>query len=382
MAALVDGEHLGAVVAAASDQARRYLREAGVSDKTSARLVDVRPASVSALREQASELKSLEAITVHEIGGEGYPTRLYDLDEPPGFVFAAGGLRSVRQRRRPWTLAVVGSRKIPAETRDWVSALVAGCAEAGITVVSGGALGADAMAHRAAMQAGMPTVSVMPCGVDAPKPKTNSPMFRKIVRAGGALVSEYPPGTGVRSYHYPRRNRLIAALGDATLVLRAGEESGTMLTARAAQAIDRPIGAVPGRPGDSLVAGCHSLLAEDGRPVTSVSDVTDGLLDCSETTEGASEAAEEQPVQLDTPSLSGRPLWPDELSQTANGLLARLVDEVDGKQTKASIDELAKRLEVTAAQMQSAVLEWELADLVSRPAGGSDMVVKFPRRDP
>lgn len=371
-------------------RARAVLEQAGVTADRAAKIVASRPGRASALSEWVASVEGDTSQKITAIGEEDYPDRLYDLADPPGFVFSIGDLTSVGRRSVTKTLAVVGSRKIPAQTGPWVEELVSSAADRGVIVVSGGALGADAMAHRATMMAGRPTVSVMPCSVSEPRPRTNSAMFRQIIQQGGALVGEYPPGTGVRSFHYPRRNRLIAALGDATLVLRAGAESGTMLTARAAQAIERPLGAVPGRPGDSLVAGCHQLLAEDAVPVTSTEEIFERLLGEVEPEKGrrarGSNGTESDVSEAAGGGTSSRPCWPEGLSEEGDRLLKHVVEQVESGQNRddrldVSVDDLAQLAGVEAGVIQSAMLEWELAGIVQRNAGDGRVGVRLPELD-
>jgi len=384
---LVEAEALAEWGELEESRARAVLEEAGMTADRAAKVVASRPGRAGALSEWAASVEHDTSQTITAIGEEDYPDRLYDLADPPGFVFSIGDLTSVGRRAVATTLAVVGSRKIPAQTGRWVEGLVSSAAERGVIVVSGGALGADAMAHRAAMMAGRPTVSVMPCSVSEPRPRTNSAMFRQIIQQGGALVGEYPPGTGVRSFHYPRRNRLIAALGDGTLVLRAGAESGTMLTARAAQAIERPLGAVPGRPGDSLVAGCHQLLAEDAVPVTSTDEIFERLLQEAEPED--EEAARRSPgAEFDASEPTGgvtsaRPCWPEGLSEEGDRLLKNVVEQVENGEDRdnrldVSVDDLAQLAGVEAGVIQSAMLEWELAGIVQRNAGDGRVCVRLP----
>lgn len=374
------GEVVG-VVRGDDPSVRSLLESAGVAPGLCGRILQKRPDSIGSLERWGEDIRRAAGMSTIAIGEDAYPGRLYDLEEPPGFLFVAGDIEYLYRGVPAATLSVVGSRDIPAGTQDWVRPLVGGVARRGVIIVSGGALGADAMAHRAAMDVGVPTISVMPCGLDSPKPKTNGPMFRRIIEQGGALVGEYPPGTSVRSYHYPRRNRLIAALGDATLVLRAGLDSGTLLTAEAAESIERPLGAVPGRPGDRLVEGCHSLLAGEAVPVARVSDAFERLLDRSTPEDGheSSEEGEQMPVR------QSRMRWPDTLSESAETLLDVAIESLgsskDDFQHEVTVDELSRCCDVPASQVQSALLEWELVGLVDRSGGQQSVTLRVPVRD-
>jgi DNA processing protein len=148
----------------------------------------------------------------------------------------------------------VGARAASAEGRRHAERLTAAAAGAGHGVVSGGALGIDAAAHASALAAGAVTFAVLGCGVDVVYPDRHGSLFTDIARSGG-VISEYVPGTPPVSWHFPVRNRLVAALAETTLVVEAGRASGALITARLASALGRRVLAVPGS------AGCDELVA-------------------------------------------------------------------------------------------------------------------------
>jgi DNA processing protein len=155
---------------------------------------------------------------------------------------------------------MVGSREAPQRWLEWTQEQAGRLGGAGVCVVSGGAFGVDAAAHEGAMQGGGQTVAVMPCGLRERAPRGNRALFER-VEAQGALVSEYPPRVAVRKHHFARRNRLIAALSGASVVVRAGEGSGALYTAQAALSLGRPVGVVPFDVLDEGAAGGVALLA-------------------------------------------------------------------------------------------------------------------------
>jgi DNA processing protein len=138
------------------------------------------------------------------------------------------------------------------------------------------ALGIDIAAHRGALAAEAGTVAVLPAGADRPYPASAQALHRQI-RERGAVVSELPPGTPVRRWMFPARNRIIAALGQMTIVVEARRESGALLTAGWARRLGRPVGAVPGRATSPLAAGPHELLRSGAELVCGPQDVLDGL---------------------------------------------------------------------------------------------------------
>ncbi|HMF43516.1 MAG TPA: DNA-processing protein DprA, partial [Polyangia bacterium] len=156
-------------------------------------------------------------------------------------------------RRGDRGLAIVGARAASTAMCRLASELAASAARRGFTIVSGGALGIDAAAHRGALDAGGVTFAVLGCGVDVVYPDRHAALFAEVAAAGG-LLSEYEPGTQPRHGQFPARNRIIAALAETVLVVEAGFASGALITARAAAKLGRKLLAVPGSPGtDDLI---------------------------------------------------------------------------------------------------------------------------------
>jgi DNA processing protein len=168
--------------------------------------------------------------------------------------------------------ALVGARASTEYGELFARDLGFGCAEQGVTVVSGAAYGIDAAAHAGALSASGVTVAVLACGVDRPYPRGNADLVDRIA-IDGLVVSEVPPGSAPTRNRFIHRNRLIAALAAATVVVEAGWRSGAAITAREADALGRPLGAVPGPVTSAASAGCHRLLREGAVCVTGVADV-------------------------------------------------------------------------------------------------------------
>lgn len=161
------------------------------------------------------------------------------------------------------TVAVVGTRAPTPYGRAVAADLSAGVAAEDFTVVSGGAFGIDAAAHRAVLGVGGTTIAVLAGGVDRLYPRGNDAMLRQIAETG-AVISEQPPGTGVTRYRFLDRNRIIAALGSATVVVEAAARSGALSTAAWAAALERPVGAVPGPVTSVASVGSHLLIRDRG----------------------------------------------------------------------------------------------------------------------
>jgi DNA processing protein len=201
--------------------------------------------------------------------GDGiYPEALARIADRPEELRLVGSLGEAPPR-----VAIVGSRRSDEYGRDIARALALGLARAGVSIVSGGALGVDAVAHEAALEAGGHTVVVLGTGVDVAYPAQHRGLFARVLAAGGALLSEQPDGTPAFPGNFPRRNRIVSGLADAVVVVRAGERSGAMITAGWARSQDVPLLAVPGDVRDDLSAGPLALLRRGAQLAASAEDV-------------------------------------------------------------------------------------------------------------
>ncbi|WP_405132919.1 DNA-processing protein DprA [Nocardia sp. NBC_01388] len=198
-------------------------------------------------------------------------------DVPPVALWVRGNrsLREITDR----AIAVIGARA-STEYGNHVAAQIAGdLAGSGWTVVAGAAFGIDAAAHRAAMAVGGVTVAVMPCGLDRPYPTAHGRLLDSIAD-NGLVLTEYPPGATVRRESFLDRNRLVAALSQATVAVEAGRRSGTASTLRWAGRFGRSVFAVPGPVTSAASAGCHRFIAEGGAQlVTCAEDIRQALLE-------------------------------------------------------------------------------------------------------
>ena len=209
------------------------------------------------------------------IPGEAeWPTQVMDLEDTAPYALWAVGEASLRLLALR-SIAMVGARAASAYgeriAREWAG----GLAECGWTIVSGGAFGIDAAAHRGALHANGVTICVLASGADVAYPRAHGELLARIADQG-VVVSEAPPGTPARRHRFLTRNRLIAVLSRATVVVEAARRSGTTATANAAFLANRPVAAVPGPVGSLTSAGCHRLIREGTAVlVTSVNDVID-----------------------------------------------------------------------------------------------------------
>lgn len=188
------------------------------------------------------------------------------------WVIGAGDLRRACEKG----VCLVGARASTGYGERLARNLAAGCVERGYSVVSGAAYGIDGTAHRATLAADGVTVAVLACGVDRTYPRGHDHLFARI-KERGCLVSEIPPGSAPTRWRFIRRNRLIAALGKVTVVVEAAWRSGTMITAREAAELGRPVGAVPGPVTSAASAGCHRLLRDGATCVTDCAEIAELL---------------------------------------------------------------------------------------------------------
>jgi DNA processing protein len=249
------------------------------------------------------------------------------------------------------TVAVVGTRHASAEGLEMARALGHGLARAGVTVVSGMALGIDSAAHAGALSAPGPTLAVLAGGADVPYPPSKAALHARI-RGEHCVVSELPPGYRPFRWCFPARNRIIAALGQVTVVVEGAERSGSLITADFAAALGREVAAVPGRVTSPRTRGSNGLLRDGATVVLDVGDVLDAVFG-GERTLGR---VPRPPTESQTAQPAGLPAQ-----------LAAVLDAVAGGRDR--LDALARTpAEADAAMV--ALAELELRGLVRRAPGG------------
>ena len=276
-----------------------------------------------------------------------YPVRLRDLPAPPRVLHVLGGLDRFLELSTRDPVAIVGSRAASSYGTGVARSLGAALGRAGVTVLSGMAHGIDSAAHVGALDAQAPTIAVLPGPADRPYPASRRGLHRRVV-ATGAAVSELTPGTPVRRWMFPARNRIIAALAAMTVVVEAGERSGSLVTAGFAQQLARPVGAVPGQITRPQAAGSNALLAGGATVVRGPQDVLDALFGV-----GVRAAANDD-----------RPELTDELALLLAGL-------ADGHGTSTALVRAGYEPEEGLAALASL----ELAGYVRREGGGRYAVI-------
>jgi DNA processing protein len=222
----------------------------------------------------ALEAAGITAVCRH---GPAYPERLRALGDAPAVLFSTAAVGSLGRLLAERTVTVVGTRRPSPYGLEMAYTLGRGLGATGMTVVSGLALGVDARAHRGCLDAGGKAVAVLAGGPDVAYPSQNRALYGRL-REGGAVISEMPPGQRAFRWSFPARNRIMAGLGEMTVVVEAAEPSGSLITAQLASELGRTVGAVPGRATAWRAVGTNGLLRDGARLVTGPEDVLDELL--------------------------------------------------------------------------------------------------------
>lgn len=280
-----------------------------------------------------------ESINIVWIDDADYPPLLRETSDPPEALFFRGNLED-----HP-SVAIVGSRKYTAYGHACVDLIVPDLVRHGMCITSGLALGIDSLAHRAALESDGKTVAVLGTGIDRASvyPREHAGLAERIIAEGGAVVSEFPPGSGSRKEHFPMRNRIIAGLCLATVVVEAREDSGSLITAKLALEENREVLAVPGPITNPASSGPNRLLLMGAKPCLSARSVIEA-------------------VALDRPDLardvrSSLPLTP---------LESRILSSLD---EEAHVDELARRDGTPPAEVSAALALLELKGYISSSGG-------------
>lgn len=272
-----------------------------------------------------------------------FPLALSQLEDPPLMLWVAGNPDILSEPQ----VSMVGSRNASASGNRNARKFAGDLADHGITVTSGGARGVDSAAHSGAIQHGGWTIAVLGCGVDVVYPRENGKLFQQIQQQG-ALVSEYPLGTPPKSGLFPRRNRLISALGQALIVVEASEKSGTLVTVRHALAQGKDIFAIPGDINHPNTTGSNRILQEGAHLLLTAQDVLEVMqIKTNQYTAAASTL----------PQYEG-------LSDTQQKIMSVLSNSA------IAIDELSFHLSLSSNELIEPLLDLELSGIISQQAGG------------
>ena len=247
-------------------------------------------------------------------GDEGFPPALSAIPDPPKKLFVIGDPVALEEG-----LAIIGARKATPYGLSCASMFARIAAERGVVIISGGALGCDSAAHRAALDVGGRTVVFLGGGCNRLYPRRNVRMFQEVVDAGGALVSELEWGRSPLPYTFRKRNRLIAGLAKATLIVEAGVPSGTFSTADDALEANREVLAVPGSIASASSRGANHLICQGATPIVdreTFDDALFGLFGCLRQEGLSSVTTSEDPI---LEALRANPMYAEELLSAGCG---------------------------------------------------------------
>ncbi|MEN9203367.1 MAG: DNA-processing protein DprA [Thermostichus sp. DG_1_6_bins_120] len=298
--------------------------------------------SVQQARQQLSPVQILEqtrrpGIPFVTPADPGYPPLLWELPDPPPILYILGDCPSWEQP----TIAMVGTRAPTPYGGYWTRQISAALATAGCVVVSGLAIGIDGTAHQACLDAGGKTLAVVGTGVDVVYPAQHRQLYQRI-RQQGAILSEYPPGTPPAKEHFPQRNRIIAGLCRATLVMEAPERSGALITAYLANTYGREVYALPGNIDTAAARGCLNLIRSGANLILDI----ESLLQDLQLTQGSLQSGSRGAETVQT---KAGPTEPDQ----------QLLWQVLGSEPM-SIDALAQATQMEITTLSSTLLLMEL----------------------
>jgi DNA processing protein len=299
----------------------------------------LRPEGIAPAIERSLRWAGEPGHAIVTLADAAYPKLLLEIQDPPPLLYAVGRLGLLE---RP-ALAVVGSRNATTQGARNAEQFAQAFSEAGLTIVSGLALGIDGAAHRGGLAGAGSTIAVLGTGVDVIYPRQNAALAQRIAESG-LLLSEFPLGAAGAAHHFPRRNRLISGLSQGCLVIEAALASGSLITARAAAEQGREVFAVPGSIHSPLSKGCHALIKQGAKLVESAEDVLAELTAFRRTGYASTRAA--------PAATAGEPL----LAQMG-------FDPVD-------VDSLCARTGMAAKQVTAELLRLELAGQIAALPGG------------
>lgn len=341
---------------AALDALPGIARAAGVDDYTACP-TDKALAEIDLARAKGARMLCL--------GTDAYPATLAALNDPPPLLWCIGQRAPIL---RPM-VALVGARNASSLGTRMARVLAEGLGQAGYTIVSGLARGIDAAAHQASLKTG--TIAVMGGGVDVIYPTENAVLAAAIADQG-LRISEQPMGLYPQARHFPPRNRIIAGLALAVVVVEAAEKSGSLITARDATDLGREVLAVPGHPVDGRAGGCNLLIRDGATLVRGVDDVVDVLRRLQET---VSPVCDTVAPTRDTPKQAVKTSAPRHTAP-ANAQSDTQTDPLDARilaklgPTPMTEDQLIRDLRLPAAQISPALVTLELMGAVQRHPGG------------
>lgn len=292
-----------------------------------------------------------ESLDIIPLTEERYPQRLKQCPDAPPVLFLKGKVKL----NPPRTVSIVGTRRCTPYGQDMVRRIVSdlGTTSPGLQVISGLAYGIDINAHRCALQAGLPTVAVLAHGLDRLYPPAHCDTARQMLEQGGLLTENFT-GTVPDKLHFLTRNRIVAGMSDAVIVIESAHHGGALATARLARGYGRAVGACPGRAGDEFSVGCNNLIREQkARLITSAEDLLELM--------GWQSAAQEE--QLRKTGVE-RTLFPD-LTSDEQQIVSELVKKGD-----MQLNALAATLQKPVGGLSAELFALEMKGVIRQLAGG------------
>lgn len=334
----------------------------GLTEKQVARLKDAAAALLPPrLIEQARGMKA-SVITFQD---PSYPANLLPLSDAPPLLFVRGTLRPDDK----FSVAIVGSRRATNYGRETSNRFAQALAGRGLCIVSGGAVGIDTSAHQGALAVGGRTIAVLGCGIDVGYPADNRALFAKAVECGSAIISEFPMGTKPEPWRFPTRNRIIAGIARATLVIETPEDSGALITARNAGEYGRDVWVVPGPIDSGRSRGGHKLVQDGAGLADSPEDILSGLGISTEAITPPAAVPHPKETLQPTPLTAAQPqaITPMPLPANLSPDEARLLPHFD--LSPRHLDETSAASGLSAPQATVAATLLEMKSLIRRQPG-------------
>lgn len=291
-----------------------------------------------------------------------YPPLLREISHPPLVLYGRGAIRCDHGA----CIALVGTRGADGRSAAIAARLARECSQAGFAIVSGMAIGIDRAAHLGALEAGGATIGVLANGIDVEYPQDNRDLFRRIIAVpGSGLLSEYPPGIRAVRWTFARRNRIISGLSRGVVVVKAGERSGALITARHAVEQNREVFACPGHSFDEGYHGCHHLIREGAHIVTRTEDVLAELAGGIDQRVFSFYApmTEAGPGAIHT-GADHEPVIPPAAAEGHDELEGRVLALLD--EEPSDVDRLVRKLQVEAPRVLESVVALELVGAIVR----------------
>ena len=329
-----------------------FLRELGLRQSVQNRLSSILAKHDWADKEfakvQAFNAKFIHALDIN------YPAKLRELSKPPIGLYVKGSANISLP-----SVAIAGTRKCSEYGKITTFNLARALALSRITVISGGAKGIDSAAHRGCLSEKGTTIAVFGTGVDKIYPTENKDLFTQIIENNGALISEYPMGSGGESWRFPERNRIIAALAGRVIITESPQNGGAMLTARYAQELRRELWAVPGRINDETFKGSNSLLNEGTGAIISIEEFINQIAANSQVN-----------INFDSQDSSNNSALSLSLSDDEKIIYAL----IQGK-NNITLDEILISSGLDLIDIQTALIELEADNLITSNAGRYSAVI-------